>query len=115
MTHFKRNTIMHRSTLLCALLMAQGVAFAAPPSKNDDVRISTDRGQISLDWDDKEYGWWQDNCLNVSTRSSSIKLNCDNMDGKYRDHYNRSIHSGNNPGQGHDKHKDKSKGNGKKN
>ncbi|CAJ1786022.1 hypothetical protein LMBIIBHN_00655 [Aeromonas salmonicida] len=41
------------------------------------------------------------------------------MDGKYRDHYNRSIHSGNNPGQGHDKHKDKSKGkgngNGKKN
>ncbi|MDW4562688.1 hypothetical protein [Aeromonas rivipollensis] len=128
MTHFKRNTIMHRSTLLCALLMAQGVAFAAPPSKNnDDVKISTDRGQISLDWDDKEYGWWQDNCLDVSTRSSRssrssrIKLNCDNMDGKYRDHYNRSIHSGNNPGKGHDKDdwdnhgngKNKDKGNGK--
>ena len=122
MTHFKRSAIMHRSTLLCALLMAQGVAFAAPPSKNnDDVRISTDRGQISLDWDDKEYGWWQDNCLNVSTRSSRIKLNCDNMDGKYRDHYNRSIHSGNNPGKGHDKDdwdnhgngKNKDKGNGK--
>lgn len=122
MTHFKRSAIMHRNTLLCALLMAQGVAFAAPPSKNnDDVRISTDRGQISLDWDDKEYGWWQDNCLDVSTRSSRIKLNCDNMDGKYRDHYNRSIHSGNNPGKGHDKNdwdnndngKYKEKGNGK--
>ena len=120
----KRSAIMHRSALLCALLMAQGVAFAAPPSKHDDdVRISTDRGQVSLDWDDKEYGWWQDNCLDVSTRSSRIKLNCDDMDGKYRDHYNRSIHSGNNPGKGHDKSgwdgndngKYKEKGNGKGN
>ena len=118
----KHSTRINRSALLLSLLMVQGVAFAAPPSKNnDDVRISTDRGQISLDWDDKEYGWWQDNCLNVSTRSSSIKLNCDNMDGKYRDHYNRSIHSGNNPGKGHDKNgwdnhgngKNKDKGNGK--
>lgn len=118
----KRSTKINRSALLLSLLMAQGVAFAAPPSKNnDDVRISTDRGQISLDWDDKEYGWWQDNCLDVSTRSSRIKLNCDNMDGKYRDHYNRSIHSGNNPGKGHDKNdwdnndngKYKEKGNGK--
>lgn len=124
MTRFKRSAIMHRYALLCALLMAQGVAFAAPPSKsNDDVRISTDRGQVSLDWDDKEYGWWQDNCLDVSTRSSRIKLNCDDMDGKYRDHYNRSIHSGNNPGKGHDKSgwdgndngKHKEKGNGKGN
>ena len=111
----KRSTMINRSALLLSLLMAQGVAFAAPPSKNDDVRISTDRGQISLDWDDKEYGWWQDNCLNVSTRSSRIKLNCDNMDGKYRDHYNRSIHSGNHPGKGHDKDDWDNHGNGKNN
>jgi len=104
MTHPKRNTMINRTALLLSLFIVHGVAFAAPPSKNnDDIKISTDRGQISLDWDDKEYDWWQNNCLNISTRSSSIKLNCDNMDGKYRDHYNRSIHSGNNPGKGHDK------------
>ena len=113
MTHM---TMTSRGALLLSLLLVQGMAFAAPPSKHDDdIRISTDQGRVSLDWDDKEYGWWQDNCLDVSTRSSRIKLNCDNMDGKYRDHYNRSIHSGNNPGQGHDKHKDKDKDNGKKN
>ncbi|MFM5842756.1 hypothetical protein [Aeromonas sanarellii] len=120
MTHPKRNTMTHRGLLLLPLLLVQGVAFAAPPSKHsDDIQISTDRGQISLDWDDKEYEWWQDNCLDVSTRTSRIQLNCDNMDDKYRDHYNRSIHSGNNPGKGHDKGgwdndnaKSKEKGNG---
>mgnify|MGYP006202469355 CR=1 FL=1 len=98
MTHM---TMTSRGALLLSLLLVQGMAFAAPPSKHDDdIRISTDQGRVSLDWDDKEYDWWQNNCLNISTRSSSIKLNCDNMDGKYRDHYNRSIHSGNNPGKG---------------
>ena len=115
---------MHKATpLLFSLLLVQGVAVAAPPSKQgDDIRISTDRGQINLNWDDKEYGWWQDNCLDVRPRNSRIKLDCDDMDGKYRDHYNRSIHSGNNPGKGHDKqdwdddkvkYKEKGNGNGK--
>lgn len=115
---------MHIATpLLLSLLLAHGVAVAAPPSSHgDDIRLSTDRDRIKLDWDDKEYDWWQDNCLDVSTRSSRIKLNCDDMDGKYQDHYNRSIHSGNNPGKGHDKqdwdndkvkYKEKGNGNGK--
>lgn len=103
MTHPKRNTLIHRGPLLLSLFLIQGVAMAAPPRVNDDIRISTDRGQINLNWDDKEYEWWQDNCLDLSTRNSRIKLNCGDIDGKYRDHYNRSIHSGNNPGRGHDK------------
>jgi hypothetical protein len=100
--------------LLLSLLFVQGAASAAPPHKDDDgIRISTGNVKVNLDWDDKEYGWWQDNCLDVSTRDNRIQLNCDNMDGKYRDHYNRSIHSGNNPGKGHDKQKGKDKGNNK--
>ena len=66
MTHPKRNTMINRTALLLSLFIVHGVAFAAPPSKNnDDIKISTDRGQISLDWDDKEYDWWQNNCLNI--------------------------------------------------
>lgn len=110
--------------LLLSLLFVHGAASAAPPHQNDDgIRISTDNVKVNLDWDEKEYQWWQDNCLSVSTRNSRIQLNCDNMDGKYRDHYNRSIHSGNNPGKGHDKnnwdgddsvkYKEKGNGNGK--
>jgi len=120
MTPPGRNSMINRTALLLSLLIAHGVASAAPPSKHsDDLKISTERGQISLDWDDKEYDWWQHNCLDVSTRTNRIKLNCDKLDGKYRDHYNRSIHSGNNPGKGHDKNdwdsngKYKEKGNGK--
>lgn len=106
--------------LLLSLLVFHGAASAAPPHQNGDgIRVTTDN--LNLNWDDKEYQWWQDNCLSVSTRNSRIQLNCDNMDGKYREHYNRSIHSGNNPGKGHDKNnwdnddnvKYKEKGNGK--
>ncbi|MEN9533308.1 MAG: hypothetical protein RIQ83_2532 [Pseudomonadota bacterium] len=109
MTQTKHSPIIHRGALLLSLLMAHGIAFAAPPGKNGDGI------KINLDWDDKEYDWWQNNCLDLGIGDSRIKLNCDKIDGKYRDHYNRSIHSGNNPGQGHDKQKDKNKGNGKKN
>ncbi len=90
MTQAKHNPVIQRGALWLSLLMAHGIAVAAPPSKNSDgIKISGDDIKINLD--------------------------CDKMDGKYRDHYNRSIHSGNNPGQGHDKQKDKNKGNGKKN
>ena len=116
MNRLKRNIMMNRSVLLLSLFVVHGSAFAAPPAKNgDDIHISSDDIKINLDWDDKEYDWWQDNCLDIGIGDNQIKLNCDKMDGKYRDHYNRSIHSGNNPGQGHDKHQDKNKGNGKKN
>ena len=103
MTQAKHNPVIQRGALLLSLLMAHGIKITG-----DDIKIN-------LDWDDKEYDWWQDNCLDLGIGDSRIKLNCDKMDGKYRDHYNRSIHSGNNPGQGHDKQKDKNKGNGKKN
>ena len=95
--------------LLLSLLMTQGTTLAAPSSKGGD------EVNITRHWDDKEYAWWQDNCLDFGIGDSRIKLNCDKLDGKYRDHHNRSIHSGNNPGQGHDKQKDKNKGKGKKN
>ncbi|MFM5859609.1 hypothetical protein ACET53_10040 [Aeromonas veronii] len=116
MTQAKHNPVIRRGALLLSLLMAHGIAVAAPPGKNSDgIKISGDDIKINLDWDDKEYDWWRDNCLDLGIGDSRIKLNCDKMDGKYREHYNRSIHSGNNPGQGHDKQKDKNKGNGKKN
>ena len=45
MTHPKRNTMINRTALLLSLFIVHGVAFAAPPSKNnDDIKISTDRG-----------------------------------------------------------------------
>ncbi|HGY5236851.1 TPA: hypothetical protein ACNV64_001486 [Aeromonas salmonicida subsp. pectinolytica] len=113
MNPFKRYPTINRSALLLSLLVVQGTAFAAPPSKGaDGINISGNDIKIDLDWDDKEYDWWQNHCLDIDIGDGRIKLNCDKMDGKYRDHYNRSIHSGNNPGQGHDKHKDKNKGNG---
>ena len=116
MTQIKHNPIIHRGALLLSLLMAHGIAFAAPPSKNGDgIKISGDGIKINLDWDDKEYDWWQNNCLDLGIGDSRIKLNCNKMDGKYRDHYNRSIHSGNNPGQGHNKQKGNGNGNGKQN
>lgn len=110
------------TTLLISLFLAQGTAIAAPKNyDNDDIKISTDNVRVNLDWDDREYGWWQNNCLNIS--SDRVKIDCDKMDSKYRDHYNRSVHSGNNPGKGHDKddwdnggsgkYKEKDKGNGK--
>ncbi len=100
MTQAKHNPVIQRGALLLSLLMAHGIAVAAPPSKNGDgIKISGDDIKINLDWDDKEYDWWQDNCLDLGIGDSRIKLNCDKMDGKYRDHYNRSIHSGNNPGK----------------
>ena len=113
---------MHKSILLLSLLLVQGVAVAAPPSKNNDgVKLSTDDIKLDINWDQKEYDWWQSNCRDLGIGDSRIQLNCDKMDGKYRDHYNRSIHSGNNPGKGHDKNdwdnndngKYKEKGNGK--
>lgn len=100
------------ATLLLSLLLAHGVAVAAPKHlDSDDINISTDNVRVNLDWDDREYGWWQDNCLNIST--DRVKIDCDKMDSKYRDHYNRSVHSGNNPGKGHDKDDWDDKGNGK--
>lgn len=88
--------------------------MAAPPAKNNDgVKLSTDDIKLDINWDQKEYDWWQNNCVDLGIGDSRIQLNCDKMDGKYRDHYNRSIHSGNNPGQGHNKQK--GNGNGKKN
>ena len=113
MTH---STMFNKGALLLSLLLANGVAFAAPPhSKDGDgIRLSTDNIKLNVDWDDKEYVWWQHNCLDLGIGDSRIKLNCDKIDGKYRDHYNRSIHSGNNPGQGHDKFKEKDKGHGNK-
>ena len=105
---------LNRNTLLLSLLLVQGIAFAAPPTKNSDgLKISGDDIKVDLNWDQKEYDWWQNNCLDIGIGDSRLKLNCDKVDGKYRDHYNRSIHSGNNPGQGHSKHKDKGNGNGK--
>ena len=111
---------MHKTPLLLSLLLAHGVAFAAPRvNTNDDINISIDRGQIDRDWDDKEYDWWKDNCREIDNRSSRIRLDCDKIDNKYRDHDNRSIH---NPGKGHDKqdwdddkvkYKEKGNGNGK--
>ncbi|MGL5496108.1 MAG: hypothetical protein ACRDCQ_03850 [Aeromonas sobria] len=107
---------INRSLLLISLFIVHGAAVAAPPAKNGDgIRISGDDIKVNLNWDDKEYDWWQNNCLDLGIGDSRLKLNCDKMDGKYRDHYNRSIHSGNNPRQGHDKHKDKNKNTGKKN
>ncbi|MDF8329650.1 hypothetical protein LCG94_22055 [Aeromonas salmonicida] len=108
MNPFKRYPTINRGALLLSLLVVQGTAFAAPPSKGADGNDI----KIDLDWDDKEYDWWQNHCLDLEIGDGRIQLNCDKMDGKYRDHYNRSIHSGNNPGQGHDKHKSKSNGNG---
>ena len=106
MTH---KFLLNKHALLLSLLLVNGAAFAAPPhSKDGDgIRISTDNVKLNVDWDDKEYDWWQHNCLDLGIGDSRLKLNCDKVDGKYRDHYNRSIHSGNNPGQGHNKSKDK--------
>jgi len=104
-------TKLRRNILLLSLLTLQGAAHAAPPNKNGDgIQISGDEIKVNLDWDDKEYHWWQANCLDLGSGDSRIKLNCDTMDGKYRDHYNSSIHSGNNPGKGHDKQKEKGHG-----
>ncbi|MDM5073011.1 MULTISPECIES: hypothetical protein [Aeromonas] len=104
---------MNKTALLLSLLLVHGVAFAAPPSKNNDgVKLSTDDIKLDINWDQKEYDWWQNNCLDLGIGDSRIQLNCDKVDGKYRDHYNRSIHSGNNPGQGHNKQKGNSNGNG---
>ncbi len=54
-------------------------------------------------WDEKEYRWWQSNCIHIKIGNTSISTSCQKIDKRYRDHYNRSIHSGNNPGRGHDR------------
>ncbi|MGE6108288.1 hypothetical protein [Aeromonas sobria] len=104
---------MNKTSLLLSLLLAHGAAFAAPPSKHDDgFTFSSGDMKLDIDWDQQEYRWWQNNCLDLGIGDSRVQFNCDQVDGKYRDHYNRSIHSGNNPGQGHNKQKNH--GNGKK-
>lgn len=118
MTQPKRPPLLNRSALLLSLLMVHCIAFAAAPQKESDgINIVGDEIKAMLGWDDKEYDWWQHNCLDLGIVESGLKLNCDKIDGKYREHYNRSIHSGNNPGLGHGKqkpkHKHKEKGHGK--
>jgi hypothetical protein len=88
---------------------AHRTAEAAQPSNNNDGI------KLDINWDQKEYDRRQHNCLDLGIGDSRIQLNCDKVDGKYRDHYNRSIHSGNNPGHGHNKQKSNGNGNGKKN
>ena len=58
MNPFKRYPTINRSALLLSLLVVQGTAFAAPPSKGaDGINISGNDIKIDLDWDDKEYDW----------------------------------------------------------
>jgi hypothetical protein len=95
---------------------AHRTAEAAQPSNNNDgIKLATDDIKLDINWDQKEYDRRQHNCLDLGIGDSRIQLNCDKVDGKYRDHYNRSIHSGNNPCHGHNKQKSNGNGNGKKN
>lgn len=95
---------MRHSALLLILLALSTTTQAAPPSHKDGgASLSTDL--INVDFDTKEYDWWQHNCLDIRIGDSRLKTDCGSMDGKYRDHYNRSIHGDNNPGQGHNKSK----------
>ncbi|UBO73509.1 hypothetical protein [Aeromonas rivuli] len=95
---------MRHSALLLTLLALSAAAQAAPPS-NKDGGVGLSGGAINVDFDTKEYDWWQHNCLDIRIGDSRLKTDCGNMDGKYRDHYNRSVHGDNNPGQGHNKSK----------
>ncbi|PJG59567.1 hypothetical protein CUC53_06450 [Aeromonas cavernicola] len=106
---------MNRTSLLLMLILAHGVAFAAPKHHDDENR-SRDDIKLDINWDQKEYDWWQSNCLDVGFGDNRIQLNCDKVESKYREHYNRSVHGEHNPGKGHNKHKaqdkrDKSKKN----
>ena len=58
MTHPKRNTMTQRPLLPPAPGAGGGLCA---PSKHTRRHPDppTDRGQISRDWDDKEYEWWQ--------------------------------------------------------
>ncbi|MFM4719403.1 hypothetical protein [Aeromonas bivalvium] len=93
----------HTTMLLALLAMSAAVQAAPPGNKDGGISISGDR--VSIDFDTKEYDWWQRNCLDISIGDSRLRTDCGKVDGKYRDHYNRSIHGDNNPGQGHNKSK----------
>ncbi|MCD8547495.1 MAG: hypothetical protein LRY38_03385 [Aeromonadaceae bacterium] len=93
--------------LSCLLLLSSlTAATAAPDNKGRQPPGSWQPDGIpSAHWDDREYSWWQHNCLDLSLGEVRLTLNCQAYDKKYRDHYNRSLNSGNNPGKGHDKGK----------
>lgn len=91
---------MKIAALMTSILLLGSLSVAAAPSKN----AWKPDGKPSANWDDREYDWWQHNCLDLSIGDARISLNnCGAYDKKYRDHYNRSVNSGNNPGKGHDK------------
>ncbi|MFC3913897.1 hypothetical protein ACFOSS_10520 [Pseudaeromonas sharmana] len=101
-------TRMMTALLLVLASISLGVQ-AAPNGKSGKGNDKAERSQTwqgeskPAGWDDKEYAWWEDNCIDIKIGSVSLKQDCDRVDGKYREHYNRSIHSGNNPGRGHKK------------
>lgn len=94
---------------LLAVLCLSSVAQATPGKAAKADERPGKPAQVNRDdrkpaaWDEQEYGWWEKNCIDIKIGSVSLKNDCERMDGKYRDHYNRSIHSGNNPGRGHKK------------
>lgn len=91
---------------LCLLTLSAPLVGQAA---QDNTSIQLDLGKLSVSFDDNEYKWWQNNCLNIRTDNIKLQHDCAPYEKKYREHYNRSLQSGNNPGKGHDKGKNDKK------
>lgn len=60
------------TTLLLPLLLASGITYAAPQyQESSGTEFSVDELKFNLDWDDKQFGWSQNDCLDLGVGESA--------------------------------------------
>jgi len=60
------------TTLLLSLFLVTGSAAAAPQyQESSGSEFSVDELKFNLDWDDKQFGWGQNDCLDLGVGNST--------------------------------------------
>lgn len=94
---------MKGSVLLLSLAMT-APAWAAIQIDTGGIKIDSNGIRINVD-DQNEMQKWKDkhkgDCSFIDI--GSVRVASDGCSDKDKEHWNRSVHSGNNPGKGHDK------------
>ncbi|WP_421231210.1 hypothetical protein [Aeromonas sp. 603079] len=78
------------TTLLLSLLLVTGGAAATQQyPESGGTEFSVDELKFNLDWDDKQFGWTQNDCLTLDIRETS-SVDCKAVKFNLEDEENRN-------------------------
>lgn len=78
------------TTMILSLLLASSATIAAPQSQEPQgSELSIDQIKFNLDWDDKQFGWSQSDCLDLGV-GDSVPSDCNTTRFNLEDEENRN-------------------------